>query len=161
VCGIGLRCGRTGRTLLGVTIADDPATETGFARIRLDRPVLVGNLVAGVLFLSPLAFLSWPLLVIGALYVIAASVFLAAVYAHEVLTRRQEALAWIAPWLVAVALWSVLVAGISFENTAPHYLLGLYGGLLISTLCYLVWQIVALAIRQLVAWRSARPTLPS
>ncbi len=144
-----------------MTTTGAPATETGSARIRLDRAVLVGNLVAGTLLLSPLAFLSWPLLVIGAVYVIAASVFLAAVYAHEVLTRRQEALAWIASWLVAVALWSVLVAGTSFENTAPHYLLGLYGGLLFGTPCYLVWQIVALAIRQLIAWRSARPTLPS
>jgi hypothetical protein len=43
-------------------------------------------------------------------------VFLAAVYARDVRTMRQEALAWIAPWLVAVAPWGLVGAGIDFEN---------------------------------------------
>ena len=102
-------------------------------RLRLDRPVLVSNLGSGALWLSPLAFLSWPLLAIGVPYVIAGAVYLAAVYGRRSLTRRQELLAWAAPWLVAVAVWSVVVGSIEFESTATHYLSGLYAGVLIAT----------------------------
>ncbi len=151
-----------------MTTTGDPATETETAQVRLDRPVLVSNLVSGALLLSPLAvplgygpFGSWLLLLVGAVYVVAGGVFLAAVYAHEVLTMRQEALAWIAPWLVAVALWTLIAIGIDFENQVSHYLLGLYVGLLVATPCYLVWQIVALAVRRFMAWRSARSSLPA
>jgi hypothetical protein len=146
-----------------VSTAEDPATDTGHARVRLDRPVLVGNLVSGAVWLWPLAIpwsgiASWPAFVIGAMYVVAGGVFLAAVYAHEGLTGRQEVLAWIAPWLSAVALWAVLIGGTEFENTVSHYLMALGVGLLIATPLYLVWQIVALAVRQLIAWRSGGPT---
>jgi hypothetical protein len=121
--------------------------------------VLVGNLVSGAVWLWPLAvpwtgIASWPMFVLGAVYVVAAGVFLAAVYARPVLTRRQEVLAWIAPWLAAVALWAVLIGSSEFENTVSHYLLALGVGLIIASPLYLVWQIVALAVRQLIAWRS-------
>lgn len=156
--------------MLGVATTGDPPRETERARVRLDRAVLVANLVSGALWLSLLAFISGFLLLIGAVYVVAGSVFLAAVYAREVLTKRQEALAWIAPWLVAVALWMVLVIGIESANAestsgaanaVSRYLFGLYVGLITGTPCYLAWQIVALAVRQFMAWRSGRSSLPT
>lgn len=148
--------------MVGVRTTDDPATEIESARVWLDRPVLVGNLVSGAVWLWPLAIpwsgiANWPLLLIATVYVVAGGVFLAAVYARETLTRRQEVLAWIAPWLVAVLLWAVLIGSTEFENTASHYLLGLFVGMFIATPCYLVWQIVALAVRQLIAWQSDDP----
>ncbi len=69
--------------------------------------------------------------------------------------------AWTAPWLAAVALWTDLVLGIDFEFAVSHYLFGLYVGLLIGTPCYLAWQIVALAVRQLMAWLAGRTSLPT
>ena len=74
-------------------------------RARLDRPVLVGNLVSGGLWLSPLSVLAPIVFMTGLVYVVAGSVLLAAVYARPVLTREQEALAWITPWIAAVALF--------------------------------------------------------
>ena len=88
--------------------------------------------------------------------------FLAAAYGRRPLSRKQEAWAWAAPWLVAAALWTWLLAGISVANDeSPAYLLSLASGLVIATACYLVWQIGALAVRQLLAWRSGRSTLPT
>jgi len=152
--------------MVGVTTTGDPATETEPARVRLDRPTLVSNLVSGTLWLSPLAFpwsgtavVGWPLFLIGAVYVVAGSLFLAVVYAHEARTTRQEVLAWIAPWLGAVALWMLIVIGVDFENAVSHYLFALYVGLLIATPCYLAWQIVALAIRQFLPGRPGRSSL--
>jgi O-antigen/teichoic acid export membrane protein len=121
---------------------------------RLHGPALVSNLVSGAFLLVVLAFLSWPLAVVGAAYVAAASVFLAAVYARTALTRRQEAAAWVAPWLAAIALWTCVGAGI--EGGTSTWLLTAWFGLVIATPCYLGWQAVALAVRQLLAWR-ARP----
>ena len=147
--------------MLGVTTTGNPAAETEPARVGLDRAVLVANLISGAVWLSPLAFLSPLLFLIGAAYVVAGGLFLAAVYARELLTRRQEVLAWIAPWLVAVVLWSVVVMSIEFENTLTHYLFGLYAGLLLATPCYLVWQVGALAVRHFIAWRSGKSSLPT
>jgi len=144
-----------------VRTTEDSATQTGPKGARVDRPVLVGNLVSGAVWLSPLAFLSPILFLIGAIYVVAGSLFLAAVYARPVLTRKREVLAWVAPWLVAVALWAVLIGDTEFENTVSHYLMALSGGLLIATPCYLAWQTVALAVRQFLAWREGRSFLPS
>ena len=56
---------------------------------------------------------------------------------------------------------TLLVAGISFENAVSHYLSGLYVGLLIGNPCYLAWQVVALAVRHFIAWRSRRSLLPA
>ena len=117
--------------------------------VRLDRPVLVGNVVAGTLWLLPLAFASWPLALVGALYVAVASVFLAAVYAHDVLTWRQEAMAWAVPWLAAVALWAWTGAGIEGGGAGSVWP-GLMLGLAIGTPCYVAWQFSALIVRHLV-----------
>jgi hypothetical protein len=148
-----------------VTTPSVPASQTEPATTRLDRRVLLSNVVSGALWLLLLAvpwsdtFGSWALFGIGAVYVAAGSVFLAAVYAREVLTMGQEALAWATPWLVAVALWTLLLAAIDFEDSVSGWLLTLFAGLCIGTPCYLAWQIVALAVRQLVDWLSG--TAPS
>jgi hypothetical protein len=148
-----------------VRTAEDPAAQTEPAPARLDRAVLVGNLVSGAVWLWPLAvpwaLNSLPLFVLGTVYVLVCSVFLAAVYARPVLSRNQEVLAWVTPWLVAVALWAVLLVGTDFENTVWHYLTAISVAMFIATPCYLVWQISALAVRQLLAWRSGRSFLPS
>ena len=72
----------------------------------------------------------------GAAYVATGSVFLAAVYARDALTRRQEALAWTAPWLAAVALWVWIGAGIEGGGTGSDWALVLLG-VGIGTACYL------------------------
>ena len=124
-------------------------------RVRLNRSVLVSNLASGASWLLiPVATDAWPLSVIGAVYIVAASLFLALVYAREAFTAKQEALAWAAPWLGAVLVWAAVIGAVEFENTASHYLAGLSVGLLLGTLCYLGWQMLALAIRQVLAWRS-------
>ena len=84
------------------------------------------------------------------------SVFLAAVYRRDAFTRRQEVLAWATPWLAAVAMWTLLVAGTDVENSVSGWFLSLLLGLCIGTLSYLAWQILALAVRQALAWRSRR-----
>jgi len=131
-------------------------TRTETTPARLDRPVLVSNIVSGTLWLLPLAFASWPLCLIGAAYVAVGSVFLAAVYARDVSTMRQEMLAWATPWLVAVALWTLLLAGIDVENSVSSWFLSLFVSLGIGTLCYLAWQVLALVVRHVLAWRSRR-----
>jgi glucose-6-phosphate-specific signal transduction histidine kinase len=123
--------------------------------LKVDRPLLLSDLISGAVWLFLALLRSGPILpLIGAAYVVAGSVFLSAVYAHERLTVREEALTWLAPWLVAVALWAGIVIAIEFENSVSHYLLGLHGGVIIATPCYLVWQIVALVVRQLMVRRS-------
>lgn len=140
--------------MTGVNTTTVPATETQPAPTRLDRPVLVGNLVSGALWLVLSAFLvGWLPVLVGAAYVAVTSVFLAAVYGRHSLTKREEALAWITPWLVAVALWTLIGAGL--EGGTSSGLLTLWFGLIIATGCYLAWQLSALAVRQLLAW-SAR-----
>lgn len=152
--------------MTGVATIGGATTETEPARARLDRPALVSNILSGALWLLLLAvpglgpFDGWTLLLIGAAYVIAGSVFFAAVYARCVLTRGQEVLAWIAPCLVAVALWASIGAGIDFENSVSGWFLTLFFGLYIGTPCYLVWQTVALVIRQLMAWGSRSALIP-
>ncbi len=99
--------------------------------------------------------------VIGAVYVVVASLFLAAVHARKALTVRQEALTWVAPWLGSIALWATIVGAMEFENTASHYLAGLSVGLRLGTMCFLDWQVWALAIRQFLAWRSKASSHPA
>ncbi|WP_156388532.1 hypothetical protein [Nocardioides sp. Root151] len=130
-----------------------PAAEAQAAPRRLDRPVLVANLVSGAMWLLLLASLgSWVLALMGAVYVAAASVFLAAVYGRESLTVRQEALAWATPWLVAVALWTWV--GSRIEGGDSSWALNLWFGVVIATGCYLAWQLLALAGRQLMEWKA-------
>ena len=143
--------------MTGVNTTDVPASETQPALAGLDRPVLVGSLVSGALWLALLAFLAgWLLVLVGAAYVVAASVFLAAVYGRDSLTRRQEALAWITPWLMAVALWTWVGAGV--EGGTSSGLLTLWFGLLIGTGCYVAWQLLAVAARQLMARMRTAPS---
>ncbi|NPC96734.1 hypothetical protein [Nocardioides sp. zg-DK7169] len=124
----------------------------------LDPTILRGNLVSGALWLLLLACLgAWPLALALTAYVVAAGVFLAAVYARDTLTRVQEAAAWAAPWLVAVALGAGLAATIEPADALSPSLL--YFGLVIGTPAYLAWQLSALAVRQFLLWRSPRPGL--
>ena len=121
---------------------------------RVAGPVLVSNLVAGALLLLVLvlAILRWPLAVVGAAYVAGASMFLAAVYARPVLTRRQEATVWVVPWLAAVVSWAWAVGGL--VGGPSTWLLNAWFGVVIATPGYVAWQALALAVRQLLAWRA-------
>ena len=140
----------------GVTTVELPPIGEAAPRTRFDRPVLVGNLVSGALWLLLLAVLgSWPLALIGAAYVAVASVFLARVYGGERLSRKQEALAWATPWLGAVVLWTLVIASIE-DGVASSGWLNLWPGLVLGTLCYLAWQLSALAVRQFLTWRHVR-----
>jgi hypothetical protein len=143
----------------GVTTTDAPATGAGPARARLDRLVLTSNVVAGIWWLLVLAppwrdqFGGSVLFLVAAAYVVAGSVFLAAVSVREG-TRRQEALAWVTPWLAAVALLTLLGVSTSTEQSVSDWLLSVLSGLSIATPGYLVWQVSALAVRRLMVWRS-------
>jgi hypothetical protein len=99
-------------------------------------------------------FDGWALFLTGSAYVLAASVFLAAVYARDALTIGQEALAWITPWVIAVVLWASVGHRIGPENAESGLLQILFFGLVIGTPSYLAWQTVALVLRRLKAWRS-------
>ena len=75
-----------------VTTTGASAAGTEPGRTRLDRRVLVSNIVSGALWLLPLAVPwsdlgSWVLFGTGAVYVATPGVFLVAVHAREVLTR--------------------------------------------------------------------------
>jgi hypothetical protein len=119
-------------------------------RMPLDRPVLVGNLLAGTLCLLLLAILgAWPLSLVGAVYVVAASLFFAWLYGRDSLTVRQEAAGWALPWLGAVATWVWLLAAVS--GPEPTGILPWVFGVVIGSGCYIAWQVLALAIRQVMA----------
>ena len=124
----------------------------GPSRPRWDRTVLLSNVISGAGWVVGLALLSWPLALVGAAYVAAGSVVLAACYAHDAPTRRREALAWATPWVAAVALWTWMFSGVS-EGLLGR-LLSLVFAAVIATLCYLAWQLSALAVRQVLMWRS-------
>lgn len=111
--------------------------------------MLVSNLASGAVWLLVLVGLgAWPLALIGAGYVVVGSLFLAAVYARDTLSRKQEALAWVAPWLAAATLWALLLSAVDAGQSAPQHLLSLGLGAVIATPCYLGWQAVAFALRQ-------------
>lgn len=129
-----------------------PTTEkTPTAPPRLDRPILVSNLISGALCQLLLVALGvWPLAVVGAGYVAVGSVVLAALYARPALTARQEIGSWVGAWLLAAALW----AGIFHESgfgpgTAGAWVGWISYSLAIGAICFLVWQAGALAVRQL------------
>ena len=123
--------------------------------VKVDRSVLISNVVSGAVWLLfPAALGAWPLSLIGAVYVVAAGLFLAAVYARPSLSAQQEALAWALPWLGAVALWAVLLGVIEMDNGTQSGLALVYGAVL-GTLCFLGWQIVAVAVRQFLSWRAS------
>lgn len=141
---------RWGRQNGAVTPAEaTPATSP--APTRLDGRVLAGNLIGGLFMMIFLAFLSWPLALMGAVYVGVASVFFAAVYARPALSRIQEVMAWVAPWLVLAALWTWIAA--ATDAGTSSWLLVVGFGFMIATPCYLSWQAAALAVRQVLASR--------
>jgi hypothetical protein len=136
------------------------------ARPRIDRPVLVSNAISGALWII-VALLPWngadydwsslPLALVPTAYVAGMSWYLGSVYGRDALTVAQEAVAWIVPWLVGVALWSVLTVGLMFVNTPGHWAGGIAWALAVATPCYLAWQVVALVIRQLLSSRAPTP----
>ena len=60
-----------------------------------------------------------------------------------------------------MALWALLVGSSGFEITVSSFLQLISGSAIIGTLSYLAWQIVALAVRQFLAWREGRSFVPS
>ncbi|WP_017936620.1 hypothetical protein [Nocardioides sp. Iso805N] len=135
---------------------------------RLDGAVLVSNLVSGVLWLLLTTFLWGGLGVlslgpIGAAYVVVCSVFFAAVYASETLSRRQELLTWLAPWIAA---WLLVFLGVLSDHElgdvgwASAVAISVVLGVMVG-IPYVLWQVAALVIRQLMAWRAGQSTLPT
>ncbi|WP_157571084.1 hypothetical protein [Nocardioides insulae] len=132
--------------------ADVAAAQPGVARPRLDRTVLLGNVIAGAVWLAvPALSGSWILALVAMAYVVPASVFQAVIYGRESLSVRQELLAWVAPWLAGVAICTWLVSGSGGEGST---LLSLWFGLVLGTVGYLAWQFLALAVRQFLTWRA-------
>lgn len=124
-------------------------------RVRLDRPVLISNLASGAVWIAILAFFATPVLVaVGATYAVLTGVCLAAFYGRPSSSGRQEVMAWVTPWLVAVALWTWVGVTIDGGFSAPA--VGL--GLVVATPCYVAWQLSALAIRQVMAGRAVLDT---
>jgi hypothetical protein len=121
--------------------------EQPVGRWRPDR-LFASHLLAGAVPLGVLAVLSWPLALMGLAYVLLASLYFSVAYRRS-LTRCQEVLTWVAPWLVAVALWFWVLLNV--EDGASPWSLSLGFALLIATLCYLAWQVLALAVRQMLA----------
>ncbi|GAB2872747.1 hypothetical protein [Nocardioides pacificus] len=126
----------------------------GSAPDRLNRRVLVSNLVAGAMWLAiPAGLGSWPLSLLGAVYVVPTSMFLAAAYAGGRLPKKAEALVWATPWLAAGVLWAGVLVNLDGADEDPSWLSALVEGLVIAAPCYLGWQILALAVRRLLIWR--------
>lgn len=123
---------------------------------RVNHPILLSNLASGASWLVLLAALgSWALALIGAAYVVLASISLAAVYGREFLSSRQEVSAWLATWLIAVVLWIWVGTGVDGDAT---WLLSAWFGLVFGTGCYLAWQLLALVVRRvIVSAQTPRP----
>jgi hypothetical protein len=122
--------------------------ESGSSVSRLDHGMLVSNVASGAFWLILLAIPAGVWLVgMGALYVIGASLFLAAVYAREPLSRGQMILAGTIPWLAAVALWTWLAASIDGSDTGSDLVLSVWFGVLLGTACFAAWQTVAFLAR--------------
>ena len=132
-----------------MTTTGPGATRRHTARTRLNRSFLVSNLASGALWRILLAvpWQAWSLLAGGAAYVVVGSLFLATVYAREPLTSKQQALAWVTPWIVAISLWTYLIAPISGGESGSDPFQSLWFGLLIATPCFLGWQGVAFLAR--------------
>lgn len=106
--------------------------------------LFVSQVVAGVVLLGMLSVLSWPLALFGLVYVMLASLFFSYAYRHEPLARNREALVWLSPWLVAIVLWFWMIANVEGASWPPSF----FSAVLIGTLCYLGWQLLALAVGQ-------------
>lgn len=110
------------------------------------RTVFVSNLVAGTAVAGVVALGSWPLGLVAMAYVVAVASLLAIAYARP-MSRRVELAVWLAPWFGAVALVTLLYpVGWAVPLYAAVYLLPVH----------LAWQVLALALRQGMAWVSSR-----
>ena len=125
----------------------------------IDRHVLDSNLLAGGALVVGSAFLvGWPLSLIAAVYVAGVSAFFAVIYARRSLSMKQELLVWVAPWLLAIVLWAIVIGrDDSSGSLVMNVMLNLWVGTAVGTGCYLVWQTIALAVR-LVISPDSRPT---
>ena len=88
--------------------------------------------------------------------------FLAAAYARQPLTRRQELAVWVAPWVKLVVLWGGILALVGGDEPEAHgptvggvVWVGLVASVL-ATVTYLLWQGTALAVRLVLGWAEAR-----
>lgn len=115
---------------------------------RLNPAILVSNLASGVCWLLPVAVGAWPVAVLGAAYVVIASLGLARIDAAGIPSSRQRVRARLAVWFGAVATWGLVIVAVEYENALSHYLVGLSVGLLYGTLSFLGWQLLALTVRQ-------------
>ena len=126
-----------------------------------DRPVLVSNLLSGAVWLAvPTLTGAWAVTLVGILYVVPASLFLARARAR-VVAGRGRTLVWAVVWLAAVLLWGGLIASLEFSNSAGDYVAGATGGLLFGTMSVIAWQVVALGIRRFQAWQASGQDGPS
>ncbi|MEQ6900990.1 hypothetical protein [Nocardioides sp. YIM 152588] len=115
---------------------------------RLDRPVLVSNLVSGALWLVIAAgFGAWPLSVLGAVYVLPTSVLIAAAHARGSRSPVRRVVVWALPWLAATALWGLLISATEPVPSPSTYAVGFVAGAAVATTCLVAWQTVAFAFR--------------
>lgn len=118
--------------------------EHGRAAVGIDRAALFGNLTSGALWLAILGGPAGIWLVAGgAIYVVVASLFIAAMFAREPLTLSQKAITWGLPWIVAVALWTYVASGIDSGMSDLNCSTNLGIGLLIATFLFAAWQAIA------------------
>lgn len=87
-----------------------------------------------------------------AVFVVLVGIFLAAVYAQRVLSWRQEASAWATAWLLAVVAWAWLLSAV--DGSPGVQVLALLHGAWLGAVTVGAWQLTALAVRQLLGWRS-------
>lgn len=137
---------------LGHVTSVSPESTISRPRATLDRRILLGNLASGVLWLVPATVMSWPIGLFGAAYVVVASLFFALAYAREPRSTRQQLSIWAVPWVAAMLLWIWIIGPIGPSSSGVDVVLDVLGSCLVGTLCFLVWQLVAAAIHQLLAW---------
>jgi len=120
--------------------------------VRLDRPILVSSVVTGALWLLvPVVLLgAWVLALFGLGYVVVASLFLAAAYSRPMASLRREAVVWLVPWVLAVAVWFAVLSPIDGPGLVT---LGLAA--LVATPAYVVWQLSAGILRELTRRRDS------
>ncbi len=115
----------------------------------IDRHVLDSNLIAGGALVIRSALLgAWPLSLIAAVYVAGVSTFFAVSYGRQSLSIKHELLTWVGPWLLAIALWAVILGAIDGPSSL---LMSLWAGAIVGTGCYVVWQTIALVVRRVIS----------
>ena len=91
---------------------------------------------------------------IGAVYVVVGGWVFARVYSQPAMSRRRELAALGGVWLGACVIWTVLVSdigsGASVDRLGVQVAQTVGFGTFLGTVLFLVWQIAALIIRQLI-----------